>query len=86
MLKKVEDLLLEHVLSLFKQFKKWGETQLSTFAYWVMLFDAVQPMFLNIGSERQGNWTLHMHPVASMLPYFLSLTERVILAGHLFIF
>ena len=67
MVKKVEDLLLQHVLSLFKQFKKWGETQSPTFAYWVMLLDAVQ---LNIRSERQSNWTLHMHTVASMFPYF----------------
>ena len=70
--KRLEDLLLQHVLSLYKQFKKWGETQSSTFAYWVMLLDAVQIMLLNIRSERQGNWTLHMHTVASMLPYFFA--------------
>ena len=55
MVKKVEDLLLQHVLSLFKQFKKWGETQSPIFAYWVMLFDAVQLMLLNIRSEWQGD-------------------------------
>ena len=76
MVKKVEDLLLQHVLSLFKEFKKWGETQSSTFAYWVMLLDAVQLMLLNIRSERQSNWTLHMHTVASMLPYFF-VTNRM---------
>ena len=70
MVEKVEDLLLQHVLSLFRQLKKWGETQSPTFAYWVMLLDAVQLMLLNIRSERQSNWTLHMHTVASMLPYF----------------
>ena len=87
MAKKVEVLLLEHVLSLFKQFKKWGETQLPTFACWAMLLDAVQLMHLNIRSEQQGDWTLHMHTVhTSMLPYFLSLTERIILTGYLFIF
>ena len=36
------------VLSLFKQFKKWGETQPPTFAYWVMLLGAVQLMLPNI--------------------------------------
>ena len=70
MVKKVEYLLLQHVLSLFKQFKKWGETQSPTFAYCVMLLDSVQLMLLSIRSERQSNWTLHMHTVASMLPYF----------------
>ena len=35
-----------------------------------MLLDAVELMLLNIKSERQGNWTLQMHTVASMLPYF----------------
>ena len=59
MVKKVEDLLLQHVLSLFKQFKKWGETQSPTFAYWVLLLYAVQLMLLNIRSERQvtGHFT-----------------------------
>ena len=69
MVKNVEDLLLQHVLSLLKQFKKWGETQSPPFAYWVMLLDAVQLMLINIRSERQANWTLQMHTVASMLPY-----------------
>ena len=75
MVENVEDLLLQHVLSLFKQFKKWGESQSPTFAYWVMLFDAVEPILLNIVSERQSNWTLHMHTVASMLPH-LFVTNR----------
>ena len=35
-----------------------------------MLLDVVQLMLLYIRSERQGNWTLHMHTAASMLPYF----------------
>ena len=33
MVKKVKDLLLQHVLSLFKQFKKCGETQSPSCAY-----------------------------------------------------
>ena len=32
-----------------------------------MPLDAVQLMLLNIGSEQQGNWTLHMHTVAYIL-------------------
>ena len=55
MVKKVEDLLLQHVLSLCKQFKKWGETQSPTFAYWVMLLDAVQLMLRDIRLERESN-------------------------------
>ena len=39
--KTVKDLLLQHVLYLFKQFKKWRETQSPTFAYWAMLLDTV---------------------------------------------
>ena len=40
-----------------------------------MFLDTTQLMLLNIRSERDGNWALHLHTSASMLPYFFCMNK-----------
>jgi hypothetical protein len=67
---ELEALTLKYVQPLMMEFKRWGSDTFPTFKYWIMLIDAIQIMLLNIRSERDGDWELHLKTTVSMLPYF----------------
>ena len=70
--KELSVLLLKYVVPLLIKFKEFGRVHSPTFKYLDMFLDAEHIMLLNIRAEREGNWALHLHTVAAMLPYFFS--------------
>jgi hypothetical protein len=64
--------LSEHL----QKFRKFGYTTSPTFKYWDLFLKATEILILNIRSERQGSWNMHLSSIASMLPY-LFIANRV---------
>ncbi|CAC5356829.1 unnamed protein product [Mytilus coruscus] len=51
------------------EFREWVSFS-PTFRYWDMLLQALEIMLINIRAERNGLWSVHLHSIFSMLPYF----------------
>jgi hypothetical protein len=58
------------------QFRKFGYTTSPTFKYCDLFLKVTEILILNIRSERQGSWNMHLSSIASMLPY-LFIANRV---------
>ncbi|CAC5392868.1 unnamed protein product [Mytilus coruscus] len=70
MLQSLEKALNDDLGSKMNEFREWGGHVSPTFRYWDMLLQALEIMLINIRAERNGLWSLHLHSIFSMLPYF----------------
>ncbi|CAC5383567.1 unnamed protein product [Mytilus coruscus] len=70
MLQSLEKALNDDLGSKMNEFREWGGHVSPTFRYWNMLLQALEIMLINIRAERNGLWSLHLHSIFSMLPYF----------------
>lgn len=63
--------MLKHqIFPLMDDFRAWTCNTSPTFKYWGIFLRAVELMIQNVGEEGNGLWSLHLHTVSQMLPYF----------------
>ncbi|CAC5394837.1 unnamed protein product [Mytilus coruscus] len=66
----LEKALNDDLGSKMNEFREWGGHVSPIFRYWDILLQALEIMLINIRAERNGLWSLHLHSIFSMLPYF----------------
>lgn len=59
------------LLKAYEGFVKKSSTN-QTFTFWIIYIEMVEDLLLFIRATREGNWTLHLSTVQSMLPWFFA--------------
>ena len=59
----------DKVVPLLKYFKDTKSKESPTFLVWAIFLDACEILLHHIKAERSGDWALHLHATASMLPF-----------------
>ena len=64
------ELFSDHIDSILSEFLNSACDKSPTFKLWFMLIQALQLILHNVKAEREGNWKLHLHTLAKIIPYF----------------
>ena len=59
-----------HIQPLMEAFGEWGCAASPTLQYWDMFLSAVEIMFTNVRTDRDGKWSMHLRTSSNMLPHF----------------
>ena len=67
---RFHDLFLEQLSLLVSRFRDISSQASPTFKFWDMFLHAAEVMLINIRTEGDGGWQLHLQSVSSMLFHF----------------